>query len=444
MKASPTKLKYKPVVRVLLSLGLFLHIVLWIYILVYLRRFRLLSYHGFRQRMRRLNEKNARRVYRLMAYLEGLFIKVGQFISTRFDILPKEYTKELARLQDEVPPRPFEEMRKVIEGELGKSLEEVFEKIDSEPVASASLAQVHHAILNDGREVAVKVQYPNIDKIVRVDLKVLKIILRILSRLQNTGDLTPIYREFERYISWELDFVKEGHNADRVRKNFSDDPTVIVPEVIWELTRPKLLVLEYIHGVKVTDKEAALRFGFTPKELMEKVVSVYFTQILKHGFFQADPHPGNIFVCPDGKIALLDFGLSKELAPGLISGLMRFVQGVANADEKTVVEALWEMGFSTKDRRKEGLEDFARFVVRYGRGAVMKSARKLNYQRIVQELVEMSRKNPMVRMPTDLLLLGRVFGHLMGLGRYYKVRLNFEKILADFFPVRWRGSPGEA
>lgn len=426
-------LKYKPWFRIIISLYVFLRAIFSFYLLLLLRRLRLITKEGFKKRVKSSNKKNAQRILKAILWLEGLFVKLGQFISTRFDILPREYTEALSTLQDEVPPKSLNEIKRVLEEELKSPVHEIFLEFDSSPIASASLAQVHRACLRDSRIVAVKIQYPGIERIVRADLRALKIIFSILSYLQRPVNYRPVYEEMEKYIWWELDFVNEGKNAETIKQNFSDDPSVVIPSVIWEYTTKRVLTLSFIEGYKITDVDGVRKCGFTPQEVMNKVVDIYFRQILQHGFFQADPHPGNIFVMEGKKIALLDFGLSKKLNPGLLTGLLQLVQGIASKNVDMVYLSFSQMGFTTLDKKEESLKNFADFVVRYGRKIVTKNPKKINYQALIQEIAEMGRKNPLVRIPTDFVLLGRVFGHLMGIGRYFKVKVDFQNILLPYF-----------
>src|SRR6266516_4764223 len=232
-----------------------------------------------------------------------LMIKLGQLLSS---------------LQDEVPPEPFSHVVSVIEEELGKPIDQIFNYVESKATAAASLGQVHKAVLvSTSEEVAVKVQRPNIDQLVRMDLNSLKFVIRVITRFVNTGnfiDLKGVYREFERTVYEEIDFVREAANCKRFKEMFKDDQTIYIPEVYEEYTTRRLLVLEWIDGIKINDYAALEAAGIDRLEVANRTVETYFHQFFDEGFFHADPHPGNIFVKPGTPdngpiIEFVDFGM---------------------------------------------------------------------------------------------------------------------------------------
>ncbi len=245
--------------------------------------------------------------YRVTAIKLGvLMIKLGQFLSSRADILPQAALDVLAALQDEVPPAPFSHVVWVIETELGKPVEQVFSVLERKCTAAASLGQVHKGILAaTGEAVAVKVQRPNIDQLVRSDLSTLKFVIWVINRFVDTSefiDLMGFYREFRRTVYEEIDYVTEGANAKRFKEMFKDDPTIYIPDVYDDYTSRRVLVLEWIDGIKINDYEALETAGVNRLEIAERAVKAYFYQFFTAGFFHADPHPGNIFVLPQDKI----------------------------------------------------------------------------------------------------------------------------------------------
>src|SRR6266513_6349170 len=232
--------------------------------------------------------------------LRVLMIKLGQFLSSRADLLPEQALAALSSLQDEVPPEPFSHIVSVLETELGKPVEQVFSVLERKCTAAASLGQVHKAILaSTGEEVAVKIQRPNIEQLVRMDLNSLKFVIRVITRFVNTGnfiDLKGVYREFERTVYEEIDFVREAANCKRFKEMFKDDQTIYIPELYEEYTTRRLLVLEWIDGIKINDYAELEAAGIDRLEVANRTVQAYFHQFFEEGFFHADPHPGNIFV----------------------------------------------------------------------------------------------------------------------------------------------------
>src|SRR5436309_7449135 len=245
--------------------------------------------------------------------LGGLMIKLGQFLSSRADLLPEQALAVLISLQDEVPAEPFSHVVSVIEEELGQPVEHIFSYVERKATAAASLGQVHKAVLaSTGEEVAVKVQRPNIEQLVRMDLGSLKFVIRVIMRFVNTGtfvDLRGVYREFERTVYEEIDFVAEAANCKRFQEMFQDDPTIYIPAVYEQYSSRRLLVLEWIDGIKINDYAQLEAQGIDRLEIAQRTVHAYFHQFFEEGFFHADPHPGNIFVKPGtlGKVPIIEF-----------------------------------------------------------------------------------------------------------------------------------------
>src|SRR5258706_1089240 len=251
-----------------------------------------------------------------------LMIKLGQFLSSRVDLLPEKAIATLSSLQDEVPPAPFDHVVSVIESELGRPVEEVFSMLEHKCTAAASLGQVHKAILaSTGETVAVKIQRPNSDQLVRMDLRTLKFVILVITRFVDTSDfidLMRVYHEFERTIYEELDYVREAANARRFKEMFKDDPMIYIPRVYDEYISRRVLVLEWIDGIKINDYATLEAEGIDRMKVANRTVQAYFYQFFEPGFFHPDPHPGNIFVKkgPPGEgpiIEFVDFGMVREL-----------------------------------------------------------------------------------------------------------------------------------
>ena len=307
-------------------------------------------------------QRFARSFHALALNLGGLMIKVGQYMSSRLDVLPPEITKELEGLQDEVPPVPFAAIRALAEAELGVPLDRVFESVEETPIAAASLGQAHRARLgaNDTADtglvdVVIKVQRPGIDVIVDVDLAALRKVGGWLSRVRlvsNRVDAPALVEEFAQTSLEEIDYLHEAANSERFAAEFADDDRVSVPGVVWERTTRRVLTLEDVSAIKITDVEALAAAGIDPAEVAPAFAAVMFDQLFTNGFFHADPHPGNIFVTPavdgaDGppwKLTFIDFGMMGEVPATTRSGLRKLLIAAASRDGKGMVNAMRDVG----------------------------------------------------------------------------------------------------
>ncbi|MBA2502786.1 MAG: AarF/ABC1/UbiB kinase family protein [Pyrinomonadaceae bacterium] len=248
------------------------------------------------------------------------FIKIGQALGTRGDLLPLPYIKELATLQDQVPAFPTAEAYARIEGELNRKVNEAFAEIDAEPIAAASLGQVYRARLHTGEEVAVKVQRPRLQETISFDIEILTRLTHFLTRfpsLNENADWEGMMREFRETITEEMDYAQEGRNADLFRANFKDWYAIHVPRIHWSHTTPRVLTMEFIRGTKVVDLEALRVRRISPVKVNRLLVRTYLKQLLEDGFFHADPHPGNLLVMDDGRLAFFDFGMTGKISPQL-------------------------------------------------------------------------------------------------------------------------------
>ena len=321
----------------------------------------LVSYAGIRARRpflprdeynARLVERhraNARRIRDAIIRAGGLFIKVGQLISILSNFLPPEFRRELEGLQDRLPPHPFDEIVARIRAELGRSPEDVFTELDSTPVATASLAQVHVARLPDGRKVAVKVQHENIEAIARADLVAVRRIIALVQRVTGLRGLEAYHPEISQMIAEELDFSREAVNLETISRQFAGDGSVRCPAVIGDLCTRRLLVTTFMEGTKVTDFAGLAARGFERRAVAERVVTAYCRMIFVNGTYHADPHPGNIFVANDGGIVFVDFGAVGVLAPHMREGIPTFFEGVIRRDARQITDAIRTMGFVARD-----------------------------------------------------------------------------------------------
>jgi predicted unusual protein kinase regulating ubiquinone biosynthesis (AarF/ABC1/UbiB family) len=300
-----------------------------------------------RDRALRLRRQAARLRSRLIR-LGPTFIKMGQMLATRADLLPLEYIKELSELQDRVPAFSSDRAFKIIESELGRAVKELFIDISERPVASASLGQVYRAVLPTGEEVAVKVQRPDLASHIEFDLDVLRWIGGWLDRYPKLfpgAEWLGAVDEFDRVIHEEMDYRREAANSEEFRANFRDWPAVYVPRVFHEFSTGRVLVMEFITGVKVTDLDALCAAGHDARRINELLYRAYFKQLLEDGFFHADPHPGNLLVMRDGRLAVFDFGMVGRISEELQRQMIEAFFHLYSRDVNAIVEDLLKLGF---------------------------------------------------------------------------------------------------
>ena len=393
---------------------------------------------------RRQHRHAPRLVYRTATRLEGLLIKACQFLSARADILPGEYVEVLSQLQDRVPARPFAEIAAVIEHDLGHLLSTVFAAVDEQPLASASLAQVHRARLHEGREVAVKVQYPDIAHTVSTDLANLTFFINMLARLERNLDLRIIIREVSKYVRLELDFEHEAANAERIRANLQHRTDVIVPQVLREYSRKRVLVMQYLPGIKITDVAALAAAGIDKHDVARVLSEIFCHQILVDGFFHADPHPGNILVQPGPKLVLLDFGLAKDFPPGFQLLVAELVAALIEQNPARIVAAFRALGFRTRSDDGDSLVALGNAVL----GEALRSRKAYADQELIdqinRDLPRVLRANPIVEAPSHLLLVMRVMGLLSGIGKQLDSHVDPLATLLPFVTAPESGVRGRA
>jgi predicted unusual protein kinase regulating ubiquinone biosynthesis (AarF/ABC1/UbiB family) len=366
----------------------------------------------------------ANRFVRLATRLGGIWIKVGQFLSARVDVLPQSVTAELSRLQDEVPAESFSDMYAVIRAEFGDEVDDNFAWFDEEPLASASLGQVHRARLPEGDDVVVKVQRPGIDQLIRIDLDALRVVsgwLKHFKPIARRADLDALYAEFSRTIWEEIDYLAEADNARRFKAMFAEDARIRIPGVYKKQTTKRVLTLEDVFFVKITDYEAIKAVGVDPSQVAERLFGTYLRQIFIEGFFHADPHPGNLFVEPldDGnwKLVFVDFGMVGNLKPEAKKGLRELAIGVATKDAHRLVDAyqLLDMLLPSANLDRIRQAEAAVFERYWG-----KSMRELATMDI-KEMHQFARDYRDIlyempfQIPSDLIFLGRCLAILSGI-----------------------------
>src|SRR6266699_761482 len=331
-----------------------------------------------------------------------LMIKLGQFLSSRADLLPEQALAALSSLQDEVPPAPFSHVVSVLETELGKPVEQVFSVLERKCTAAASLGQVHKAILaSTGEEVAVKVQRPNIDQLVSMDLSTLKFVIWVINRFVDTSefiDLMAVYREFKRTVYEEIDYVTETANAKRFKEMFKDDPSIYIPGVYEDYTTRRVLLLEWIDGIKINDYPALEAEGISRLEAAKRTVRAYFYQFFNEGFFHADPHPGNIFVLHpersrqiaglDGGpvIAFVDFGMVGKLTKNMKQSLKDLFLSFVARNYQGLVTALQRLGFIGEGANMIAIERAMALMMEQYYGMTLGEARELEIPDVSRDI----------------------------------------------------------
>ena len=298
------------------------------------------------ERQRSRQRRRARWLTQEFLGLGSAFIKLGQLLSARPDVLPADLVEQLATLQDRVPAFPFAVVQDLLEQELGERCAEIID-LESEPLGSASLAQVHRASLRSGRQVVLKVQRPGLERTFRLDLEVMQQVAAAVQRHPRWGrgrDWIGIAQECRRVLLRELDFRLEAEHAARFRQQFLDDPGIRIPAVVWELSTRRVLCLDYVPGIKITDRQALLEAGIVPAAIAEKGAASYLQQLVRFGFFHADPHPGNLAVAADGALIYYDFGMMGQLSSRLRGRLGSMVRAAAGRDAAGLVKELQQAG----------------------------------------------------------------------------------------------------
>lgn len=344
------------------------------------------------------------------------FIKLGQLLSTRADFIPASYVEALTRLQDNVAPFPFEEVEATVCAELGVRLSKAFSEFDREPIAAASLGQVHHAKLRDGRDVAVKVQRPHIRERISEDLDVLTELADFAHRHTAFGkryDFPGALEEFRKALWQELDYRQEARNLQRLKENLADFERILIPAPVDDYTSSRVLTMDYIRGVKITSLSPLTKLELDGVGLAEELFQAYLQQILVDGFFHADPHPGNVFLSSDHRIVLLDLGMTAHLAPNLQEHLLKLLLAVSEGKGDEAARVVLRMG-----QRKEGFDEekFRRevtdLVVRHQDMTVQ----DIQVGRVVLSVTEIASANG-VKLPVEFTMLGKTLLNLDLIGR---------------------------
>jgi ubiquinone biosynthesis protein len=363
--------------------------------------------------------------------LGATFIKLGQILSTRVDLLPPDYQAELAKLQDQAAPVPTSLIEETVVAELGRPIDEVFSYFDPIPLAAASIGQVHAATLRDGTDVVVKVRRPGVERTIEEDLEILQNLAATASRrweLADQYDVVGLVEEFSQTLRAELDYIAEGRNAERFAENFADDRFVHIPRVFWEASSSRVLTLERLHGCKITDDRSLERQGIDRHQLAARAVKIIFKMTFEDGFFHADPHPGNFVIEPDGRIGLMDFGMIGRIDRATRDQLIDLVFAVASQDPERVVDAMLALGVARRRVDRHGLRrDVSLLMTRYyGRalGDVVAST-------AIEDGLTVTRRHRL-QLPPNLAILLKTVVMNEGLGRQIDPTFRVADALAPF------------
>ena len=366
-----------------------------------------------RTRLEKLSR--AQRVRMACEELGPTYIKFGQILSTRPDLVPVDFIKELSKLQDNVPSSPFSEVSKIIESELGGPPEDIFDFFEKTPLASASIGQVYRATLKDGEAVAVKVQRPGIKKIIEVDLEIMLHLATLMEHHIEEMSLhqpVKIVEEFARTLEKEIDYTIEATNMERIARNFLNDLTIYVPKVFRDTTTESVLTTEFVEGIKVSEIDRLEKAGLDRKLIIARGADIILKQIIKHGFFHADPHPGNIFVLPDNVICLLDFGMTGSVDRRTREDFIDLAESVVNRNESRATQVLLKLTYRDEDPDIRLLEkDVADFMGLH----LHKPLKDIKIGKLLNNLLELAFQHRL-RIPPDIFLMLKAFSAIEGVG----------------------------
>jgi len=372
---------------------------------------------------------------RMRLVLEDLgptFVKFGQIMSTRAELLPPELIEQLKKLQDHAKPIPFSEVMQVIR-ETCPDCEEFFQEIDETPVASASIGQVHRAVMRDGTVVAFKVQRPGIAELIETDIAILQ---SLAERIETVFPETRLYNptgmveDFAHQIVKELDFTRDARNADRMARNFRDVPGIRFPKIYWQFSSPRLLVMEFVEGVRIDDRGAIMAMGLDPHEVGVRGFHAYLKMIFEDGFFHGDPHPGNLLVTKGGDIVFLDFGIVGILRPEKRQNFINLLFALSTDDIELMIRSLEGFGIVIAEQDREPLRDDL-YIMMHDFGGGEAEVGQMNFTLVVSELTESMRRYRL-KVPMNLMLLLKVFMMVLDIGIRLDPQFNFSKEVTPY------------
>jgi ubiquinone biosynthesis protein len=393
---------------------------------------------------RRLERPRGERLRLALEALGPIFVKFGQVLSTRRDLLPSDIADELAKLQDQVPPLPFDIIDPVLERAYRKPAAQVFRRFDPVAIASASVAQVHLAELPDGREVAVKILRPGIDRVIVEDIALLDVAAGLMEKLWADGRrLKPreVVAEFEKHLRHELDLLREAASASLLRRNFPDSPLLLIPEVHWDYCTTEVMVMERMFGTPISQVQVLRQQGVDLQKLARAGVEIFFTQVFRDGFFHADMHPGNILVAADGRYVALDFGIMGTLTEVDKNYLAQNFLAFLRRDYRRVAQAHVEAGWIPADTRVDEFESALRAVCE---PIFDKPLKEISFGKLLLRLFQTSRRFN-VEIQPQLVLLQKTLLNIEGLGRELDPDLDLWKTAKPYLErwmseqIGWRG-----
>ena len=370
-----------------------------------------------RRRVLRPGVLSPRRIRLVLEELGPSFVKLGQLMSTRADIFPPEYIEELKKLQDSVPPISFTEVKDLIESELKRPINDIFAEYNTESFAAASVAQAHHAKLPSGEEVVVKVIRPAIDRRIREDIRLM---YYLAEKIENSFDvgriLAPrnVVREFERTVFRELDMLIEAGSIEKFSRNFNDTEEIYIPKVYWDYTTKSILVMERIDGFKVDQVEEQKAHGIDPKEIALIGLRSFARQLMEFGFFHADPHPGNVIVMYDGRVSLVDFGITGYLDEEMMRKIANVFLGYAEHDYDMIIEAFLDVGVI--DEETMDLDSFRIDLKDVSEAFYGRSLKSISVKDVYDQIIQLALKYH-IQLPRNLLLLLKTFVQTEALGK---------------------------
>ncbi|MBN2429474.1 MAG: AarF/ABC1/UbiB kinase family protein [Deltaproteobacteria bacterium] len=433
--------RYKSILSVLITYG-FGHVVDQLNLTTYLEFGKSIFSKG--RPSREIEQlKPPQRLRLAMEELGTTFIKLGQVLSTRPDLIPGAFVEEFRKLQDHVPAVAFEKIRAHVQTELKRPISQVFSHLDETPIAAASIAQVYKGKLHSGEEVAVKVRRPNIQQTVETDLEILLGLAQLIEHHFPEWDIydpVGIVKTFRHTIRREMDFSKEARTIDKFRSNFAEDETYYVPKVFWDVTSETILTMEYIDGIKISAVDVLDKQGYDRKVLADKGAKAFLKQVLDHGIFHGDPHPGNVFALPDNTICMLDYGMVGRLDEALKQRLADLLTAVFKRDVDRVITVL---RFSGELREETNLKDLRRDLVEFVDDYYGLALKEINAGKLLMDFSGILMRHR-ISFPSDLILLAKALVTVEGIGRQLDPEFNMIEHLYPFVNklVRERLSPG--